>query len=217
MVLFGLLGRRLTVFLTFHKERGNKFITSKAFLREFPLAIHSLPAFVGAMKSYIIMTVLGPDRPGLVSSLADAVASHGGNWLDSRMARLAGQFAGIVRIEVPTDEADALLDSLRHPGIEGLTVQAAREKVETPTALRTLAVDVVGNDRPGIVRELSAAIVKAGGNVEELTTGLESAPMSGHPMFRAHGIISIGAEVEAATLSSAIENLGGDLTVDVTL
>jgi glycine cleavage system regulatory protein len=167
------------------------------------------------MKSYLIMTVLGSDRPGLVNSLADTVAQHGGNWLESRMARLAGQFAGIARIEMPTDAVDALLASLSDPGIEGLTVQAVREKVETPPALRTLAVDVVGNDRPGIVKELSAAIVKAGGNVEELTTGLESAPMSGHPMFRAHGIISIGAEVDAATLAAAIENLGGDLTVDV--
>lgn len=176
-----------------------------------------MPAFVVGMKSYLIMTVLGSDRPGLVSSLADAVAAHGGNWLESRMARLAGQFAGIARIEVPTDSVDELLNSLRDPGIEGLTVQAVREKVETPPALRTLAVDVVGNDRPGIVKELSAAIVKAGGNVEELTTGLESAPMSGHPMFRAHGVISIGTDVDAASLAAAIENLGGDLTVDVSV
>lgn len=133
------------------------------------------------------------------------------------MARLAGQFAGIVRIEVSTDAVDELLASLREPGIEGLTIQAVREKVEAPPALRTLVVDVVGNDRPGIVKELSAAIVKAGGNVEELTTGLESAPMSGHPMFRAHGVISISEDVDAASLAAAIENLGGDLTVDVTI
>ena len=61
------------------------------------------------MKSYLVMTVLGNDRPGLVSSLADTVASHGGNWLESRMARLAGQFAGIVRIECPSETADALV------------------------------------------------------------------------------------------------------------
>lgn len=167
------------------------------------------------MKSYLIMTVLGGDRPGLVSSLADTVARHGGNWLESRMARLAGQFAGIVRIECPSAVVDALLNELQIPGIPGLTVQAAREMVEEPAARRTLVVDVVGNDRPGIVRELSAAIASAGGNVEELTTGLESAPMSGHPMFRAHGVISIAENAEPAVLTAAIERLGGDLTVDV--
>lgn len=167
------------------------------------------------MKSYLIMTVLGSDRPGLVNSLADTVAQHGGNWLESRMARLAGQFAGIVRIECPSGNVEGLLAELKSPGIQGLTVQAVRETVEEPVTRRTLIVDVVGNDRPGIVRELSAAIANAGGNVEELTTGLESAPMSGHPMFRARGVISIPENAETSVLTNAIEGLGGDLTVDI--
>lgn len=169
------------------------------------------------MQSYLIMTVLGNDRPGLVSSLADTVASHGGNWLESRMARLAGQFAGIVRIECPSETADALISQLQTPGNSGLTILAVREHAEEPLPRRTLAVEVVSNDRPGIVRELSAAIASAGGNIEELTTGLESAPMSGQPMFRARGIISIPENAEPAALTAAIESLGNDLTVDVTL
>ena len=166
------------------------------------------------------MTVLGGDRPGLVNSLAETVARHGGNWLESRMARLAGQFAGIVRIECPSEAVDALLNELHtpaSPGSPGLSVQAVREAVAESAKRRTLVVDVVGNDRPGIVRELSAAIAKAGANVEELTTGLESAPMSGHPMFRAHGVISIPENKEPAELTAAIESLGGDLTVDVSI
>ncbi len=169
------------------------------------------------MKSYLVMTVLGNDRPGLVSSLAATVASHGGNWLESRMARLAGQFAGVVRIECSSETADALIGELQTPGNSGLTILAVREHAEEPLPRRTLAVEVVGNDRPGIVRELSAAVASAGGNIEELTTGLESAPMSGQPMFRAHGIISIPENAEPAALTAAIESLGNDLTVDISL
>jgi glycine cleavage system regulatory protein len=169
------------------------------------------------MKCFLIMTVLGSDRPGLVSSLADTVTRHGGNWLESRMARLAGQFAGIVRIECPAAAVDGLLCELRSPGIPGLTVQAVREAAEEPATRRTLTVEVLGHDRQGIVRELTTAIAKAGGNVEELTTGLESAPMSGQPMFRARGVISIPENVAAHVLTTAIENLGGDLTVDVSV
>jgi glycine cleavage system regulatory protein len=168
------------------------------------------------MKSYLVMTVLGNDRPGLVNSLADTVASHGGNWLESRMARLAGQFAGIVRIECPSETADALINELQTPGNSGLTILAVRQQAQEPLPRRTLAVEVVGNDRPGIVRELSAAVASAGGNIEELTTDLESAPMSGQPMFRAHGVISIPENAEPAALTAAIESLGNDLTVDIT-
>jgi glycine cleavage system regulatory protein len=169
------------------------------------------------MKSYLVMTVLGNDRPGLVSSLAGTVASHGGNWLESRMARLAGQFAGIVRIECPSETADALINELQTPGNSGLTILAVRQHAQEPLPRRTLVVEVVGNDRPGIVRELSAAVASAGGNIEELTTGLESAPMSGHEMFRAHGVISIPENAEPAALTAAIESLGNDLTVDITV
>lgn len=169
------------------------------------------------MQTYLVMTVLGHDRPGLVSALADTVAAHGGNWLESRMARLAGQFAGIARIECPANTVDALIRELQTPGSSGLTVIAVREEIADPLTRRTLVVDVVGNDRPGIVRELSAAVAQAGGNIEELTTGLESAPMSGHPMFRAHGIISIPENTDTAVLTAAIDTLGGDLTVDLSL
>ena len=109
---------------------------------------------------------------------------------------------------------DALIQELQIPG---LTITAVREQEDEPVARRTLIVDVVGNDRPGIVRELSAAVANAGGNIEELTTGLESAPMSGHPMFRAHGIVSIPENTATEVLIAAIECLGGDLTVDVSL
>ena len=167
------------------------------------------------MTVSLAMTVIGPDRPGLVRILSDAVASHGGNWLESRMARLAGQFAGVVRVECPASSADALVTALEALGNEGLVVQVVREEAPPAEERRTLTVDVVGNDRPGIVRDLAAAIANAGGNVEELTTGLESAPMSGHPLFRAHGIISIPENSDAADLTIAIENLGSDLSVDV--
>jgi glycine cleavage system regulatory protein len=184
---------------------------------EKPVAFQYHSAFLGFMKSYLVMTVLGNDRPGLVSSLADTVASHGGNWLESRMARLAGQFAGIVRIECAPDTVDALIHELQTPGRSGLTITAVREEEDETIDRRTLVVDVVGNDRPGIVRELSAAVASAGGNIEELTTGLESAPMSGHPMFRAHGIVSIPENTKTEVLIASIECLGGDLTVDVSL
>ncbi len=167
------------------------------------------------MTSYLVMTILGTDRPGLVWRVADTVADHGGNWLESRMARLAGQFAGIVRVECAASAVDGLLEALARLGAEGLTVQAVREDGHESETRRTLAVDVLGNDRPGIVRELTTAIANAGGNVEELVTGLESAPMAGHPMFRAHGVVSIPEHADPAALSAAIEGLGGDLSVEI--
>jgi glycine cleavage system regulatory protein len=209
-------GRSLNRFLSFHKARGNKIEPHERLILILKFSrIPKSSCFAHPMQTSIVMTVLGKDRPGLVNALAHTVASRGGNWLESRMARLAGQFAGIVRIECPAEAVDFLITDLQDPEQFGLTILAVREEAEVVQSSRTLIVDVLGNDRPGIVRELSAAIARAGGNIEELTTGLESAPMSGHPMFRAHGIISIPENIESSALTAAIENLGGDLTVDV--
>lgn len=167
------------------------------------------------MRTSIVMTVLAADRPGLVRTLSETIAAHGGSWQESRMARLAGQFAGILRVECATAEAEPLLAALARLATEGIAVQAQREEDGSDAARKILALDVVGNDRPGIVRSLSAAIAGAGANVEELSTALESAPMSGHPLFHATGRVSLAAEADPAALIAAIENLGPDLSVSV--
>lgn len=161
------------------------------------------------------MTVLAADRPGLVSALSETIAAHGGSWQESRMARLAGQFAGILRVECPAEKAADLLAALVALKDQGISVQARQEEAVAAAPRETLALDVVGNDRPGIIRSLSAAIAAAGANVEDLATTLESAPMSGHPIFHATGLVSLAVDGDPAVLIAAIENLGPDLSVSV--
>lgn len=167
------------------------------------------------MHQSLIMTVLGPDRPGIVRSLSETVARHGGNWLESRMVRLAGQFTGVVRIDGSAESIRALAAELSTPGIPGLLIQTVLEDHSESTPSHTIRIEVAGNDRPGIVRELSSAITAGGGNVEELQTSLHSAPMSGHLMFRADCRISLPEALDASRIVSAIEALGPDLTIDL--
>jgi glycine cleavage system regulatory protein len=167
------------------------------------------------MTVSIVMTVLAADRPGLVRILSEAIAAHGGSWQESRMARLAGQFAGILRVECPPAAAADLLAALAALESQDISVQARREEGPAAAPRETLALDVVGNDRPGIIRALSAAIAGAGANVEDLATSLESAPMSGHPIFHATGRVSLAADGNPAALIAAIEGLGADLSVSI--
>src|SRR2546423_4505446 len=107
------------------------------------------------MKS-LVLTLLGPDRPGLVEAVADVIAAHGGNWLESRMAHLAGKFAGVLRAEVPADRTRAVVEALARLEERGLKVVA--EVAAGPVAAgdrRPMELELVGLDRPGIVREIS--------------------------------------------------------------
>lgn len=162
------------------------------------------------------MTIIGPDRPGLVEALSDTIAQHDGNWLESRMAQLAGHFTGILRIECPEEKAGDLLAALRGGAVSGLEVHVFEEASADTSTSRILIFDVVGNDRTGIVKQLSSAIAQCGGNVEELESNLESAAMAGHPVFHATGRIRVAEDFDERTLISALESLGDDLSVSVT-
>ncbi len=156
----------------------------------------------------LILTVIGPDRPGLVRALSEAVAARGGSWLESRMARLAGQFAGIVTVEAPL----SLLDDLQALEREGLQVIARDGTAAAPVAGERLLLEVVGHDRPGIVRDVAQVLARTGVNIEELTTGVDSGSFSGEAMFRAQASVR-APDVEA--MRAGLEALGNELMVDI--
>src|SRR5262245_4319298 len=120
------------------------------------------------MRRSLVLTLLGPDRPGLVEAMAALIARHGGNWLESSMASLAGEFAGILRVEVDEESAAELESALRSlEADQGLAILVKGGHSIEPPAGRLLALELVGTDRPGIVREVSQALAAKGVNVEE--------------------------------------------------
>lgn len=161
------------------------------------------------------MTVLGKDRTGLVESIARLVADHGGNWLESRMCRLGGEFAGILRVHVPADRRAALEQALTR--LSDLSIIVKSDEPVTGGPLRLASLEVLGPDRPGIVREISHALAAHGVNVEELSTVCVSAPMSGEPLFRAQAKLALPAGVEVKALRQSLEQAVTGLTMDVTL
>jgi glycine cleavage system regulatory protein len=166
----------------------------------------------------LVITLIGPDRPGIVESVAQPIAAHGGNWLESRMAHLAGKFAGILRIEVPADRTEALVQALRRLEERGLRVVAeVSPPEERPAGEQLVDLDLVGTDRPGIVREISRLLAEHGVNIEELTTDRTTAPMSGELLFRAAARVRVPKAVDRAALRARLERLASDLVVEVKL
>jgi glycine cleavage system regulatory protein len=161
----------------------------------------------------LILTVVGPDRPGLVRALSEAVAACGGSWLESHMARLAGQFAGIVLVEAP----ESLLADLRALEGQGLriVVQSGATGAVVAAAEPRLALEVVGNDRPGIVRDIAQILAASGVNIEELTTGVASGSFSGEALFRVTALVRAPSVAAVEAVRAGLETLGNELMVDI--
>lgn len=171
------------------------------------------------MARTLVLTVIGPDRPGLVEELAQQIAGHAGSWDESRMARLAGHFAGVVQIHLPDERAEGLIASL--PGLagRGLSVSVVdSEASDRPLdAGDTLWLELVGQDRPGIIRDVSHALATLGVNVQDLRTSVESAPMSGERLFRARAELAPPSGLARDAIRKTLEKLAADMMVDLAL
>jgi len=166
----------------------------------------------------LVLTVIGPDRPGLVEALSETIADHSANWLESRMTRLQGRFAGLLRVSVPDAYAQDLTDALAKLEERdlGIIVQSS-ESISTAIESRTLQLELVGQDHPGIVRYLSHVLAERRVNVEELETNVSSAPMSGEALFRAKASLRAPGEVSLDELRETLEKIANELMVDLSL
>ncbi|WP_348943902.1 ACT domain-containing protein [Chitinibacter sp. FCG-7] len=159
----------------------------------------------------LVVSVLGKDKPGLLEQLAALISAQGGNWLESSFSRLAGQFAGIVKVAVEQDGA-GLLAALQQ--LPDLDIRGVIDQESEPQQTQNFALQLVGHDRIGIVNDVTAILARHQVNVEKLTTWLDSAPMSGEMMFHAQAQLSAPQQLDLTTVRHALEGIADDLMVE---
>ncbi|GAB2696875.1 ACT domain-containing protein [Aliiglaciecola sp. 3_MG-2023] len=163
----------------------------------------------------IILTLIGKDKPGLVVSLAQKVYSLGGNWLASNFSYMAGHFAGFVEVDIPVENHDTLIDFLqKHPDLTIHSVSADNETDDKPDIVE---IDIMGNDKPGIVQELTSTLNRFNINIIKFESSCQSAPNWGSLLFKAHAVVAIPSGFQLDELSEALEDIANDLIVDVDL
>jgi len=165
----------------------------------------------------LILTVAGADRPGLVSAVADLTGAYGCNWENSSLAELAGTFAGVIQLTVADDRVDELRDALR--GLDGMLAVTVSTGSDATTASeeRHVSVTVLGDDRPGIVREVSGVLSAHALSIRSMTTETRDAAMAGGRLFESAVTASAPASADLDALRADIERLTHDLQVDISI
>ncbi len=161
----------------------------------------------------LIITLVGPDRPGLVEQISDRVLAHGGNWLASNLSHLAGHFAGIIQVELDEAELPALQTTLQ--SIPNLMVTLVSGETCQQEKSRQLNLAITANDRPGIVQELSTVLKYKGSNIVHFSSRQQSAPNWGAPIFNAIATVQLANGVDKDQVVKALEALTADIIVDV--
>ncbi|SMF34696.1 Glycine cleavage system regulatory protein [Alteromonadaceae bacterium Bs31] len=169
------------------------------------------------MIKNIIITLISDDKPGVVEAVAKTISEHQGNWLESQLAKLAGKFAGVIRVQLDEAQLDALehgLSSLKDINVQ---LHEDRSSAEQTTSIRILSFHATGPDRPGIVREISAALAQYSINLEKLDTRLSSMPYSGDPLFEAEGLMAVPEQIDKNELAERFDQIADELAMDISI
>lgn len=169
----------------------------------------------------LVLTAIGDDRPGLAAALAAAVDEHGGSWVDSQLALLGGKFAGIVVVDLPAEEVGAFQAALPSLADQvGLAVEATSGSVaegeETATGA-PLHLSLVGQDRTGMVREVTAALSAAGATIDGLRSWTRETPEGGGMLFEAEAEVRLPVGADEEQVREALETIAAELMVDLEL
>ena len=168
----------------------------------------------------LILSVIGKDKPGLTRIIAEAVHDAGGNWLESQLSRIGGRYVGAVLVAVPSGDAARLEQAIRAIDPAGLTVTVApadNEGALPSAAVETVRLELVGQDTPGIVREVSAVLADLSVNIVALETSVEPAAWSGGALFRAVADLVLPGNLSTRHLSEALEHISAEIQVDIDL
>jgi glycine cleavage system regulatory protein len=165
----------------------------------------------------LILSVVGSDRPGLTQALAAAVLSAGGNWLESHLSQLGGLYVGSVLVELATDKVEALRSAVRTVDAQGLEVRIAPAVAAAGGAGDFIQLSLVGQDRPGIVNMVTAVLSRLAVNIEALDTRISAEAHSGMPLFHMEASLRLPADLAAAAVQAALEDISGEIMVDTSL
>ncbi len=166
----------------------------------------------------LVVSIVGADRHGIVSALAERAQRYGANWAASRLTRLASEFAGTVHFEVPRENADALEAALRGLESSGLQIVIARsDGAKVPDSFRSVELELVGEDRVGIVSGVTKILAERGVSIESLHTEIIRSGVSGKQTFKieAHLLVPLALAVDA--LRVELGGLASAMMVDIAL
>jgi glycine cleavage system transcriptional repressor len=170
----------------------------------------------------LVITAIGPDRPGLVGKFTGLLLEGRVNLADSRMVNLRGQFALIALVEGEEHALEAMRGSL--PGAVkelGLSVAFSGEAREVSSPGKSKGIPyrmkTYSTDRPGLVHRITEVLGRYGLNIEDLETRLETAPFAGTTVATVEIRLHIPPTVKVKRLREELEALADDLNYDFDL
>ncbi|TKB56655.1 glycine cleavage system protein R [Ferrimonas aestuarii] len=158
-----------------------------------------------------ILSVVGEDSPGITEHLANILKQNSANWLDANLRRIGDRYAGIIELSLPKENVTSLKQDLTT--LTGLAIELQQVKPKAASQHQFL-VEIVGNDRPGIVAAVTQVINSQRANIDQLDSDLDVANHTGLPLFRLNVLLTADNEQQLDLIEQGLFALGDDLMVE---
>jgi glycine cleavage system transcriptional repressor len=170
-------------------------------------------------EHFLVLSALGPDRPGLVAEVTEYLTERGGNVEDSRMAVLGAEFGILLLVSGTADEIAAIqrdVEALAERTGLGIIVRPTKSPEEHRRAeVIPCVVTAEALDQEGIVRSVSRALHAVGVNIVSLETSAYQAPVTGSQLFRMEVRIDVPTSITVGKVRKAMDAVAEAENLDI--
>lgn len=167
------------------------------------------------------LTVVGSDQPGIISRLTSIFHRHGANLEDITMTILEGQFAMILLASYKNPQArqKILSDLQKGSRVMNLSINWRDIKGKLKRGESHLKksysylITAVGNDKTGIIHEISESLYRSGANITDLRSRLIGE--KGKPIYSVLMETDIPKSVSLIKLRKIVTKLTKSLDIEI--
>ena len=176
------------------------------------------------MKRWFALSAIGRDRPGIVADLAELVYDCDCNLEDSSMTILGSEFAVLLLLTGEGGDVDQRLatGSKRLEWEKRLTVfirplEGEPIPYSVGKEAHPFELQATGVDKAGLVARVARELASRGASITQMFTQSRPEAETGTPIYTMRIRLEVPAEVDVAALRRRLDELAGELNIEVTL
>lgn len=170
-------------------------------------------------EQFVVLSVLGPDRPGLVADLTAYVNDREGSVEESRMLILGAEFGVLVLVSGTEPSVARIVDEVAQlkakTGADVIVRRTKSPEEHRRAPAIPCVVTAEALDQEGIVRAVARALVKVGVNIVSLETTAYEAPVTGSPLFRMEARVDIPPGCTVGKVRKAMDEVAEAENLDI--
>lgn len=162
------------------------------------------------MNVQIMVIVHGAEQNHLIKVLSEKTHELGGKWLNSKISHIDNYFAGLIKIEIASDNVEQLIEQFKALHI---SVETAKLDLHSRDKSKHFILNVDAKDRFGLVNDISEVLGENDIKIESMECNRLGGADIGGIVFTSEFKISAGDDFNKEELIKSLQSISTDLVI----